>query len=64
MRAHDFEIPALGKVAPYGIYDLGQNSDWVNIGVDHDTAVPPCGMESIRRWWRWMGRSAPKPSAC
>jgi len=54
VRVHDFEIPALGKVAPYGVYDLGQNSGWVNVGVDHDTAT--FAVESIRRWWYSMGR--------
>jgi len=55
VRVHDFEIRALGKVAPYGIYDLAQNSGWVNVGVDHDTAT--LAVESIRRWWYSMGRA-------
>ena len=54
VRVHDFEIPELGKVAPYGVYDLGRNVGWVSVGVDHDTAA--FAVESIRRWWRWMGR--------
>jgi Rhodopirellula transposase DDE domain len=54
VRVHDFEIPELGKVAPYGVYDLGRNVGWVSAGVDHDTAA--FAVESIRRWWRWMGR--------
>jgi len=61
VRVHDFEIrePDKGKVAPYGVYDLGQNVGWVSVGVDHDTAA--FAVESIRRWWRWMGRpSYPK----
>jgi hypothetical protein len=36
---HDFIDMALGKVAPYGIYDLTANTGWVNVGTDHDTAV-------------------------
>jgi transposase len=58
---HDFEIrqPDKGKVAPYGVYDLGRNAGWVSVGVDHDTAE--FAVESIRRWWRWMARrSYPK----
>jgi hypothetical protein len=57
VRVHDFEIrqPENGKVAPYGVYDLGRNAGWVSVGVDHDTAE--FAVESIRRWWRWMGRS-------
>jgi transposase len=56
VRVHDFEIrqPENGKVAPYGVYDLGRNAGWVSVGVDHDTAE--FAVESIRRWWRWMGR--------
>jgi hypothetical protein len=56
VRVHDFEIrePEKGKVAPYGVYDLGRNVGWVSVGVDHDTAA--FAVESIRRWWRWMGR--------
>jgi hypothetical protein len=61
VRVHDFEIGEAdkGKVAPYGIYDLGRNVGWVSVGVDHDTAA--FAVESIRRWWRWMGtRSYPQ----
>jgi hypothetical protein len=56
VRVHDFEIrqPENGKVAPHGVYDLGRNAGWVSVGVDHDTAE--FAVESIRRWWRWMGR--------
>ena len=63
VRVHDFEIrqPANGKVAPCGVYDLGRNAGWVSVGVDHDTAE--FAVESIRRWWRWMGRrSYAKPT--
>jgi transposase len=61
VRVHDFKIrePDKGKVAPYGVYDLGRNVGWVSVGVDHDTAA--FAVESIRRWWRWMGaRSDPQ----
>ena len=56
VRIHDFAIrqPDKGKVAPYGVYELGRNVGWVSVGVDHDTAA--FAVESIRRWWRWMGR--------
>ena len=61
VRVHDFQIrkPDKGKVAPYGVYDLGRNVGWVSVGVDHDTAA--FAVESIRSWWRWMGtRSYPQ----
>jgi transposase len=51
---HDFPDKVLGKVIPYGVYDVGQDSGWFNVGVDHDTAS--FAVESIRRWWRRMGK--------
>lgn len=51
---HDFTIPALGRVAPYGVYDLAANSGWVSVGIDHDTAS--FAVETIRRWWYVMGQ--------
>src|SRR3954468_1502335 len=54
VRVHDFALPELGKVAPYGVYDIAANAGWVNLGIDHDTAA--FAVESIRRWWRDLGR--------
>ena len=56
VRVHDFMIPGLGRVSPYGIYDLAENAGWVNVGIDHDTAA--FAVNSIRRWWHTMGRRA------
>jgi hypothetical protein len=50
---HDFIIRELGRVTPYGVYDMAQNDAWVSVGVDHDTAA--FAVESIRRWWWSMG---------
>jgi hypothetical protein len=50
---HDFPSDALGKAFPYGVYDIGQDLGWVNVGTDHDTSI--FAVESIRRWWRHMG---------
>ena len=55
VRVHDFTIPELGKVNPYGVYDLTQNLGWVSVGIDHDTAAFAVG--SIRRWWYSMGQA-------
>ena len=55
VRVHDFVIPELGRAAPYGVYDIGSNSGWVSVGVDHDTSA--FAVESIRRWWSSMGPS-------
>jgi hypothetical protein len=49
---HDFP-GELGKVAPYGIYDMSANTGWVNVGTDHDTAT--FAVESVRRWWNSVG---------
>jgi hypothetical protein len=55
VRVHDFELPELGKVAPYGVYDLAANAGWVSVGVDADTAA--FAVESIRRWWHRLGHA-------
>jgi transposase len=55
VRVYDFLIPALGRVTPYGIYDIARNTGWVNVGTDHDTAA--FAGESIRRWWYAMGQA-------
>jgi len=55
VRVHDFKIPELGKVAPYGVYDIAANHGWVSVGVDADTAA--FAVESIRRWWQKLGRA-------
>lgn len=53
VRSKDFKDKKLGKVAPYGVYDLTANEGWVSVGIDHDTAE--FATESIRRWWQQMG---------
>jgi len=53
VQVHDFPDPAVGKAIPYGIYDVGRNTGWVNVGQDHDTAT--FAVESLRRWWRTVG---------
>ena len=55
VNVHDFMDKKLGKAIPYGVYDLTANAGWVSVGTDHDTA--DFAVETIRRWWREMGRS-------
>src|SRR5467141_4184555 len=55
VRVHDFLIKELGRAVPYGVYDLAANSGWVSVGVDHDTAA--FAVNSIRQWWRTVGRA-------
>lgn len=53
VRVHDFKIEELGRVAPYGVYDIGENTGWVGVGTDHDTAE--FAVATIRNWWYSMG---------
>jgi Rhodopirellula transposase DDE domain len=55
VRVHDFELPELGKVAPYGVYDIAANHGWVSVGIDADTGA--FAVESIRRWWQKLGQA-------
>ena len=55
VRVHDFALPELGKVAPYGVYDIAANTGWVNLGITSDTAA--FAVESIRRWWHELGQA-------
>ena len=54
VKDHDFVDKELGKVAPYGVYDMTQNDGMVNVGISSDTAI--FAVESIRRWWHSMGK--------
>jgi hypothetical protein len=54
VNGHDFPSPQVPRAYPYGIYDLGQNRGFVNVGTDHDTAA--FAVASIRGWWRSEGR--------
>ena len=55
VRGHDFMIPELGRVSPFGVYDMTHNVGWVSVGVDHDTAA--FAVASIREWWQTMGHA-------
>jgi Rhodopirellula transposase DDE domain len=54
VNVYDFIDKDLGKAIPYGVYDQTANTGWVGVGVDHDTAE--FAVETLRRWWRNMGR--------
>lgn len=51
---HDFPIQELGKVAPYGIYVVNNNTGFVNLGISHDTAE--FAGNSVLRWWESVGK--------
>jgi hypothetical protein len=50
---HDFPLLGLGKVNPYGIYDVAEMEGYVNVGISSDTAK--FAVQSIRTWWDEMG---------
>lgn len=54
VKLHDFVDPKLGKVVPYGVYDIVANAGCVSVGIDNDTAQ--FSVNSIRRWLDVMGR--------
>jgi len=54
VNSHDFPGPLVPRAYPYGVYDLGQNTGFVNVGTDHDTGA--FAVASIRGWWRAEGR--------
>ena len=63
VQGHDFPSPDVPRAYPYGIYDLGRNSGFVNVGTDHDTGA--FAVTSIRGWWRHEGRRLyPKAASC
>lgn len=54
VRGHDFPQPGVPRAHPYGIYDIGRNTGFVNLGTDHDTGA--FAVASIRGWWRHEGQ--------
>lgn len=52
---HDFPIAELGKVAPYGVYTINDNTGFINLGQSHDTAE--FAVQSVRNWWYTIGKS-------
>ena len=62
VQGHDFPSPDVPRAYPFGIYDLGRNTGFVNVGTDHDTGA--FAVASIRGWWRHEGRHLyPKATA-
>ena len=54
VKVHDFEDKALGKVVPYGVYDVGANAGWVSLGITSDTSE--FAVNAIRTWCERIGR--------
>jgi hypothetical protein len=54
VNVHDFEDKELGKVVPYGVYDVTANTGFVSLGITSDTAE--FAVQSIRSWLDRLGR--------
>lgn len=55
VKGHDFTDKKLGKVVPYGVYDIGKNKGWVSVGISADTAQ--FAVNTIRTWWLTCGHA-------
>lgn len=54
VNGHDFPDPNMSKAVPYGVYDIANNTGWVNVGMSADTAE--FAVESIQYWWKKIGK--------
>jgi len=54
VKVHDFPDKELGKAIPFGVYDIGANQGFVNVGITHETAA--FAVASIQSWWQQLGR--------
>jgi transposase len=55
VSTYDFPTLAEGKAIPYGVYDIGDDSAWVSVGIDHDTSV--FAVATIEAWWNQLGKA-------
>jgi hypothetical protein len=53
VRDHDFPDEKLGKITPYGVYDIAANTGFVSVGTSHDTAA--FAVSALRLWWQREG---------
>ncbi len=64
VNVYDFPTDAIGKVTPYGVYDILADKGAVFVGTSFDT--PSFAVESIASWWQLKGAkrySAKEPKA-
>ena len=55
VRDHDFPDAELGKITPYGVYDIAANRGFVSAGTSRDTAA--FAVDALRLWWQREGSS-------
>ena len=53
VNVYDFIDKTNGKASPYGVYDIQNNSGWINVGISSDTAI--FAVSTIRDWWNEEG---------
>jgi len=53
VNTYDFPSMADGKAIPYGVYDIAQNTGFVSVGIDRDTAQ--FSVAAIKAWWQQLG---------
>jgi hypothetical protein len=53
VRDHDFPDKELGKITPYGVFDIAANRGFVSVGTSHDTAA--FAVSALARWWQEEG---------
>ena len=54
VNTYDFPTMADGKAVPYGVYDIAENTGFVSVGIDRDTAQ--FSVAAIQAWWEQLGR--------
>jgi transposase len=54
-KANTYDFPSIadGKAIPYGIYDIAENTGFVSVGIDRDTAQ--FSVAAIGAWWQQLG---------
>jgi hypothetical protein len=55
VRTHDFKDKQLGHAIPFGVYDLGADEGFVNVGIDNNTAQ--FAVAAIKDWWTHLGNA-------
>jgi transposase len=53
VNTYDFPSMAAGKAVPYGIYDIAEDTGFVSVGIDRDTAQ--FSVAAIHAWWEQLG---------
>jgi Rhodopirellula transposase DDE domain len=53
VRDHDFPDDELGKITPYGVYDIAANRGFVSVGTSCDTGA--FAVNALRLWWQEEG---------